>query len=80
MAKLISFKKGRTFFKAFVEPQFKYCPIAWMFQSRSTNSKINRLHEKALRIVYDDDDQLPDQDKSVCIHHQNIQIVQAQLY
>ena len=71
MAKLISFKKGRTLFKAFVEPQFKYCPIAWMFQSRRTNS---------LRIVYDDDDQLPDQDKSVCIHHQNSQIVQAQLY
>ena len=55
MAKLLSFNKRRTLFKAFVEYQFKYCPIVWMFHSRRTNNKINRLHERALRIVYDDD-------------------------
>ena len=27
MAKLLSFNKTRTFFKAFVDSQFKYCPI-----------------------------------------------------
>ena len=26
-----------------------------MFHSRRTNNKINRLHERALRIVHDDD-------------------------
>ena len=45
MANLLSFNKGRTLFKAFVESQFKYCPIVWMFHSRHTNNKINRLHE-----------------------------------
>ena len=54
MAKLLFFNKRRTFFKAFVESQFKYCPIVWMFHSRHTNNKINMLHERALRIVYDD--------------------------
>ena len=67
----------RTLFKAFVEPQFKYCPIVWMFHSQYTNSKINGLHERALRVVYDDNistfDQLLATDKSLCIHHQNIQ-------
>ena len=76
MAKLLSFNKRKTLFKAFVESQFKYCPIVWMFHSRRTNNKINRLHERALRIVYDDDvstfDQLLAMDKSFCIHHQNI--------
>ena len=60
-----------------MEPAFKYCPIVWMFHSRHTNNKINRLHERALRIVYDDDvstfGQLVAMDKSFCIHHQNIQ-------
>ena len=30
---LLSFNKRRTLFKAFVESQFKYCPILWMFQN-----------------------------------------------
>ena len=41
---LLSFNKRRTLFKAFVQSQFKYCPIVWMFHSRRTNNKINRLH------------------------------------
>ena len=73
MANLLSFNKRRTLFKVFVESQFKYCPIVWMFHSRRTNKKINRLHERALRIVYDDVvstfDQLLAMDESFCIHH-----------
>ena len=76
--------KRRTLFKAFVESQFKYCPIVWMFHSRRTNNKINRLHERALRIVYDDDvstfDQLLAMGKSFCIHHQNIQRLLIEIY
>ena len=52
---LLSFSKRRALFKAFVVSQFKYCPILWMFHSRRTNNKINRLHNRALRIVCDDD-------------------------
>ena len=55
-----------------MESQFKYYPIAWMFHSRRTNNKINRLHERALRIVYDDDvstfDLLFAMGKSFCIY------------
>ena len=55
-----------------------------MFHSRRTNNKINRLHEGALRIVYDDDvstvDQLLAMDKSFCIHHQNIQRLLNEIY
>ena len=40
--------------KAFVTSQFKYCPLIWMFHSRELNHRINRLHERALRLVYQD--------------------------
>ena len=77
VANLLSFNKRRTLFEAFVESQFKYCPIVWMFHSGRTNNKINRLYERALRIVYDDDvsnfDPSLAMDKSFCIQHQNIQ-------
>ena len=28
------------------------CPLVWMFHSKTMNSRINKLHEKALRLVY----------------------------
>ena len=87
MGKLPPFNKRRTLFKSFVESQFKYYPIAWMFHIRRTNNKINRLHESALKIVsitYDDDastfDQLITMGKSFCIHHQNIEILLPEIY
>ena len=84
MANLLSFNKRRTPFRAFVEPEIKYYPIVWMCHSRHTNNKINRLHERALRIVYDDAvstfDQLLAMDKSFCIYHQNIQRLLTEIY
>ena len=50
MAKLLSFNKSRTLFKAFVDSQFKYFVIVWMFHSRRTNDNINRLPERALEL------------------------------
>ena len=84
MLKLFSIKKRGTLFKAFVQSQFKYCPIVWMFLGRRTNSKINKLDERALRIVYDDEvstfDQLLAMDKCFCIYHQNIQRILIEIY
>ena len=45
-------EKRRVVIKTFIESQFSYCPLIWMFHSRIMNNKINRLHERALRIFY----------------------------
>ena len=37
---------------AFFKYQFSYCPLSWMFHSRTLNSMINRLHQRFLRIIY----------------------------
>ena len=37
--------KPRILMKAFVESQFGYCSLIWMFHSRKLNNKINKLHE-----------------------------------
>ena len=37
--------KRRILMNAFLKSQFNYCPIIWMFYSRSLNNKISRLHE-----------------------------------
>ena len=50
----MSFEKKRILLKAFVESQFGYSPLTWMFHSRKANAKINHIHERAFRIVYKD--------------------------
>ena len=39
---------------SFFKVPFHYCPAIWMFHSRTLNNKINRLHERCLRIIYND--------------------------
>ena len=82
--KYLNIDKVRILFKAFFESQFKYCPLTWMFHSRNTNNKINRLHERALRIVYNDYkssfENLLETDGSFSVHHYNIQTLAIELY
>ena len=70
--------------KAFIESQFGYCPLVWMFHSRSLNNKINRIHKRALRITYNDKSSsfqnLFEKDNSITIHHRNIKILATETY
>ena len=65
--------------KTLTTSQFSYCPLVCMFHSRTMNNRINKHHEKALRLVYSNKsnlscDDLLKQDKLVKIHHKNLQI------
>ena len=55
-----------------------------MFHSRNLNNKINKIHQRSLRIVYNDDtssfDELLRKDNSVSIHHRNIQALAIEMY
>ena len=47
-------KKLKLLMKTFIMSHFSYCSLIWMFHDRNLNSKINKIHEKALRIAYKD--------------------------
>ena len=38
----MSLEKQKMLSRAFIESQFSYCPLIWMFHSRTLNNKINR--------------------------------------
>ena len=45
----------RTVMKAFIDSQFGYCPLVWIFHgTRTLNNTINKIQERALRLVYKD--------------------------
>ena len=51
---LISQNKLIMIMRAFITSQFSYCPLLWICHSRTINNNINKLHERALRLVYND--------------------------
>ena len=69
--------KLKLVMKTFIMSQFNYCSLVWMFHSRTLNTKINKLHERALRLVYKNDSstfqELLELDNSFTIHERNLQ-------
>ena len=64
---------------------FSYCPLIWMFHDRAANSRINKIHERALRIVYRHtessfDELLASKDNSVSVHQRNLQLLMIEIY
>ena len=83
-AKFMSTEKRRLIFKAFIISQFNYCALVWMFHTKQLNNRINNLHEKALRVTYQDRNssfsELLNLDKSVSIHYRNIKYLLTEIY
>ena len=84
IASILPFQKRRIILKTFIESQFSYCPLVWMFCSRSINNKINHIHERALRLVYQDYttsfEDLLRKDGSLTFHHRNIHQVAIEMF
>ena len=76
--------KRRVLMKAFVMSQFSFSPLLSMFCDRSLNSKIDSLHYRSLKIAYNDNlssfEELLSKDKSVRVHHRNIQFLAIEMY
>ena len=77
-------RKRRTLMTTFFKSQFNYCPLTWMCCNRSLNNKIDRLHERSLRLVYTDKtsdfSELLEKDDSVSIHYENIRQLATEMF
>ena len=54
IAPFININKRRILMNSFFRSQSNYCPLIWLCHSRTHTRKINRLHERCLRIIYND--------------------------
>ena len=76
--------KRRILMNAFFKSQFSYCPLVWMCHNRANNGKINRLHERCLRVIYSEKQSsfktLLEKDGSVSVHNRNLQILATEMY
>ena len=50
----LDFKKKKLLINSLFMSLFNYCQLIWMCHNRTKNNKINRLHERCLRLLYND--------------------------
>ena len=80
----LKFDQTKLLLNAFITSQFSYTPVVWMFQQRKLNNHINRIHERALRIVYQDHnstfEKLLSKDSSFKIHDRSLQRLLIEIF
>ena len=84
ISNFMSLKKKKLLMNAFITSQFNYYPLVWMCHSRAQNTRINKIHERALRIVYNDDispfQDLLEKSGTVSIHCRNLQLLAIEIF
>ena len=84
IAPFMNITKRKILMSAFFNAQFSYCSLTGMFHSRKLNNKFNKLHERCLRIVYNNNtstyEELLEADNSVSVHFRNLQVLTIELY
>ena len=67
-----------------IKSQFIYCPLIWMFTSRYLNNVLNSIHERALRLIYNDYkllfNRISEDNKQKSIHQKNIESLAIKIY
>ena len=80
----MDFNKKRLNVNAFFMVHFNYCPLIWMCHNRTYKNKINRLHERCLRLICNDKrsffEDLLEKDNSVSIYHKNLQGLAIEMF
>ena len=70
--------------KTFILSYFNYCPLIWMFCSRKSNSRINRIRERAMRIAHFDYEstfeQLLIKNKTIASHKKKLLYLGIEIY
>ena len=84
IARYLDVDKAKILYHAFILSNFNYCPLIWMFCGKAANKSINRLHKRALRVLYRDYDasfeDLLRRSGELTIHCKNLQKLMLEIY
>ena len=84
LSSYLSNSEKKLIFNSIIKLQFSYCPLVWMFCSRTSNNMINKLHDRSLRIKLNDYSRnfniLLENNNDKCNHHRNIQALSIEVF
>ena len=83
--KYVETSKRRVLVNSFITSQFSYCPLIWMFHSQRMEHRINKIHERVLRLIYPSYSKLTfkellGKNKTVSIHQKNLHVAATEIF
>ena len=78
-------KKAKLLLNTVVMSNFQYYSLIWLFCSKAANDLINKTTKRAMRIIYNSDneetlDALLQRDGTLTIYKKNLQKLMAEIY
>ena len=84
ISKLTTPNQRKKLINSFINSQFTYCPLTWMFSSKGWCKRINKIHETSLRLILSDSESSFDSFLSTLnektIHQHCINVLLTEVY
>ena len=84
ISSLMRFEQSKRIVNSFITYHLSCCALVWMFHSRRLNNRINHIHERTLRIIYQDYNspfkELPRRDSSLTILQRNLKLLVTEIF
>ena len=81
--KYLTLDKAKLLGNAFIDSQFNYAPLIWMFCHKGTYLKMQKTHHKSLKVIYQFDasyDDLLQLSNSVSLHQRHLRFLLTEIY
>ena len=81
--KYLTPEKARLLYNAFINSQFNYSSVIWMFCRKKDNLKIEKIQYKALKIIYNSNEsyeELLTRSNEVSIHQKHLRALATDIY
>ena len=78
----INTDKKSLLYKSMIKLLFTYCPLVWITCFRQSNNLINKLHERALKLIYQDNcyfEVLLEKQHDFSIHQRDLQVLMTKI-
>ena len=84
VAKYVDIQKAKLLYQSFIASMLKYCSLLWIFCGKTANDSIDRVHKRALRILFDDHEStfeaLLAKNGETNIYTQNLRMLMIEIY
>ena len=79
--KFLTIEKAKILGSTFIDSQFNYAPLIWMFCRKTFYSKIEKIHHRTLKVVHgiDDSYNLLLKSNSVSVHQRHLQLLVTEI-
>ena len=76
-------EKTKILGNAYIDSQFNYAPLLWMFCRKTLYSKIEKIHHKTLKVIYESNDTYDNlllQSNTVSVHQRHLRLLMTEIY